>query len=394
MHTTMRTPGVEVPGAAFDGTEWLERTPMHVTPDLLTFNDGTAVDADAWPRRRDELFNAIIPHEYGGMPPAVESTEVLLRARSSPRNWPGVTYRTYDVRSRFADGRELSLTLKLWRPAGDGPFPVVLDGDGCWRYFNDDLVRQIVMRGTIAASFDRTEVAADSRDLFRQTGLYRLLPDASFGVLSAWAWAFHRCVDALLQLDDVRADGIAITGHSRGGKAVLLAGATDGRIAITNPNDSGIGGSGLNRLKVRGSEAVNSFFGSGNIFWFGKGFADYRHRDAELPYDQHFLHALVAPRLLLVTEAYEDHGANPPGSYLACQAARPVYQLLGRPEAIGWMVREGGHAHAPEDYQALLDFMDLHLHGRRTRNFQRTLYPDLEALLSGGSTEPRRDNAV
>ena len=118
------------------------------------------------------------------------------------------------------------------------------------------------------------------------------------------------------------------------------------------------------------------------IFWFGQAFADHRHRDHELPYDQHFLHALVAPRLLLATEAYEDKGANPPGSYAACQAARTAYELLGAPENIGWALREGGHAHSETDFKALLDFMDLHLHGLPVRrDFQRPLFPQLETLL-------------
>jgi hypothetical protein len=201
--------------------------------------------------------------------------------------------------------------------------------------------------------------------------------------LPAWAWAYHRCIDALVSMPQIRADGIAITGHSRGGKTVLLAGATDERIALTNPNNSGIGGSALNHLKIQDAETVDSFFGSGNIFWFGQAFADHRYRDHELPYDQHFLHALVAPRLLLVTEAYEDHAANPPGSYAACLGARAVYRLLGAPEKIGWALREGGHAHSPTDFEALLDFMDLHLHRRPVRrDFQRPLFPQLKTLLS------------
>lgn len=356
---------------------------MTVTPDLLTANDGTAVDAGRWARRRDELYQAIVPHEYGGMPPRGERTDVILRSRNTVRSWPGGVNCAYEVRTRFAGGGELSLTLSLWRPSGDGPFPVVLDGDRCWRYYDDQVVRQIVARGNIAASFDRTEAAADNKDAYRTTGLYRLMPDATFGVLSAWAWGFHRCVDALVTLPEVRADAIAITGHSRGGKTVLLAGATDERVAVTNPNGSGIGGASLNRLKAPGSERVDSFYESGNIFWFGQGFKDHRHRDAQLPYDQHFLHALVAPRGLLFTDAYEDHGANPPGTYAACQAARKVYDLLGRPRGIGWAIREGGHAHTPADYEALLDFMDLHLHGRAVRrDFQRPLFPHLDELLT------------
>ncbi len=358
------------------------RNAMPLMPDLLSFRDGGAVTAATWRQRRQELYDAIIPHEYGGMPPAGEGTEVIPRARVGVRRWPGVIYRTVEVRTRMGGGKEVSLTLSLWLPPGDGPFPVVLNGDGCWRSFDDDIARMIVDRGMIAASFDRTEAAADNKDRYRETGLYRLFPDAGFGALAAWAWAYHRCVDALCGMREVRTDAIAVSGHSRGGKTVLLAGATDERIAVTHPNDSGIGGSGLNRLKVEGSERVADFCEAGTIFWFGQGFRDHLHHDADLPYDQHFLHALVAPRPLLVTEAYEDHGANPPGSYAACRAARKVYALLGKADAIGWAVREGGHAHTPADFEALLDFMDRHVRGREVRrNFQRELYPNLGDLL-------------
>jgi len=241
----------------------------------------------------------------------------------------------------------------------------------------------VLARGNIAASFNRTAVAADNKDNYRDTGIYRLFPEAEFGVLSTWAWGYHRCIDVLGQIDAVRADQIAITGHSRGGKTVLLAGATDQRIAVTNPNDSGIGGSGLNHWKCERSEVVDDFIRVGSIFWFGKGFAEYRHRDREIPYDQHFLHALVAPRGLLVNEAYEDPGANPPGSYASCRAALPVYEMLGEKGNLGWALREGGHGHRPADFEALLDFTDRHFHGRDIRrDFQRELFPQLDELLS------------
>lgn len=359
------------------------RRGLRLTPNLLTASNGSPVDATAWPQRRIELERAIVPHEYGGMPPNGQSTIAVRRSHSTLRSWNGATYTVFEVRTTFADNRELSLTLSLWTPAGEGPFPVLLNGDGCWRYFDDTTVRHTVERGYIAASFDRTEAAADNKDLYRQTGLYRISPEASFGALSAWAWTYHRCVDVLVEMPQIRTDAIAISGHSRGGKAALLAGATDERIALTNANDSGTGGAGSNHLKAETAETVDSFFASGNIFWFGRGFADYRHRDGELPYDQHFLHALVAPRALLLTEAYEDRAANPPGSYLACLHAQEVYQLLGAPDKIGWAVREGGHSHSPSDFEALLDFMDLHFYKRSLRrNFQRTLFPAIDTLFT------------
>ena len=361
---------------------------MNVQPDLLTTRDGSTVDADSWPNRRKELADAIIPHEFGGMPPEHKSIDIIRRANSRIRHWPGVQYRTYEVRVLFPKNSEISLTLSLWIPPGDGPFPVLLDCDGCWRYFNDNVIQNVLERGNIAASVDRTEAAADNKDEYGHTGLYRLFPDAKFGVCSAWAWAIHRCVDGLMTLQDVNANAVAITGHSRGGKTAILAGATDERITLTNPNNSGIGGAGLNRLRMEGSEVVNSFFRSGNIFWFGKEYAAHRHRDAELPYDNHYLHALVAPRGLLLTEAYEDHSANPAGTYAAALSAQKAYNILNSKDAIGWAYRESGHGHTPEDYAALLDFMDRRLHGRELkRDFQRRLYPNLAELLQPPHTQ-------
>ncbi|NLL82746.1 MAG: hypothetical protein GX230_00720 [Lentisphaerae bacterium] len=352
-------------------------------PDLLTSANGAAVTANNWPARRSELTELILPHQFGGLPPKGERTEVLCRARSMPRDMPGIRFHIYEVRVFFDATRSLSFTLWLWLPPGEGPFPVLLDGDGCWRYFHSPrVVQQIVARGNIAALIDRTEVAADNPPEHRKSGLYRFFPDAEFAQLSVWAWAMQRAVDALLTLPQVRTDAIAVTGHSRGGKTALLAGATDERIALTNPNCSGIGGAGLHRLKGAGSETINSFYGSGNIVWFGELFRKCRYRDAELPYDNHFLHAMVAPRLLLITDAYEDPGANPAGTYAACLDARRVFELLDAPQSIAWCIREGGHAHLPQDYDTLLDMMDRHFHGRTVkRNFQRKLFPELKTLL-------------
>ncbi len=135
---------------------------MNVKPDLLTFHDGSTVDAASWPRRRKELADAIIPHEFGGMPPAHESVAIIRRATSRVRQWQGIQYCTYEIRTQFPGGGEISLTLSLWKPPGDGPFSVLLDADGCWRYFNDDVIYKVLERGYIAASLDRTEAAADN----------------------------------------------------------------------------------------------------------------------------------------------------------------------------------------------------------------------------------------
>ena len=110
-----------------------------IEPALLLHNDGTKVSRASWNRRREELYEAIVPHEYGGMPPIPQETECVLLSKSAVRGEGGIGFHTYEVRSRFEEG-ELSFLLNLWIPVGDGPYPVVLDGDGCWRYFNDDVI--------------------------------------------------------------------------------------------------------------------------------------------------------------------------------------------------------------------------------------------------------------
>ena len=208
-----------------------ELLPVSVTPDLLTTQAGAGVkDAGAWRQRRQELKDIIVPHEFGGMPPEPTRVDTTVMTDANIRQWqdwlPGVKHRILEAYVVLPTGGTLSLTVKLWIPPGKGPFPVLLDCDACWRYFNDDVVRSVLERGNIAASFDRTQAAADNKDAYRNTGLYRHYPDAEFMVTSAWAWGCHRAVDALLTQPEVHKDGIALTGHSRGGKCALLAGAT------------------------------------------------------------------------------------------------------------------------------------------------------------------------
>lgn len=260
--------------------------------------------------------------------------------------------------------RPFSFLLYLFIPPGQGPFPVVLCGDACWRYMNDAVVTEVLRRGNILAQFNRVEIVPDIYRADRTSGLYRAYPEGCYGALSAWAWGYHRCIDALITMEVVDRARIAIVGHSRGGKTVLLAGATDERIALTCANDSGAGGAGCYRWPGPESEKLADLIRA-VPYWLGPRMKEFVDKENELPFDQHFLKALVAPRSLLTVEALGDLWANPTGTWQTHLAAREVYRFLGAEDRIGIWFREGEHNHGEVDWKAFLDFMDWQLRGQK-----------------------------
>jgi len=317
-------------------------------PALLVGQDGRPVTVlSQWPARRDELHRLSIPLAYGRWPAIPRVTGCTLLHLATVRTLGDARLWTCRV---TADGAHAFL-MRLFAPAGAGPFPVVLHGDGCWQYASDTVIAELLHRSYAFAQFNRVEVAPDMPG-----------PGQPVAALAAWAWAYHRAVDAVLQFDLVDATRIAVVGHSRGGKAALLAGATDARIALTSANNSGAGGAGCWRWRGPGAESLANIT-QAFPYWFGPDLAAWAAREHALPFDQHFLKALVAPRALLTTEALDDHWANPLGTWHTHQAAREVYTWLGAPQQLAIRYRPGGHAHAPADWTALLDFADHVFHG-------------------------------
>ena len=92
-------------------------------------------------------------------------------------------------------------------------------------------------------------------------------------------------------------------------------------------------------------------------FWLGQDMKPYMGRESDLPFDQHMLKALVAPRILIDTEALSDAWANPYGTYVTYEMAKEVYKLLGAEENMLIHYRDGYHYHKPEDFAILLNVM-------------------------------------
>jgi hypothetical protein len=168
-------------------------------------------------------------------------------------------------------------------------------------------------------------------------GQPRTLDD--WGALSAWGWGASRMLDYFETDKAVDAKRVGITGHSRYGKAALVAMAFDERIAIGYISSSGQGGAKLHRRKYGETieNVANSFY-----HWMAGNYLQYTARWDTMPVDSHELIALCAPRPVFLSAGNNPGPVNPDGtvtindawvdakgSFLAAVGAGPVYRLLG-----------------------------------------------------------------
>jgi hypothetical protein len=252
-------------------------------------------------------------------------------------------------------------------------------------------VPYLIERGYALATFYNGDVDGDRPD---ERGIQNQFPGQAgadqTGTIAAWAWGLQRAVDYLVTDPALDQRRIVVTGHSRLGKAALLAAAFDERIALAIPHQAGSGGSAPSRTKVRPAEAPNPAPGQpyrkpaetvkqlNEKFphWFNARFKEFNDQPDRLPFDQHCLVALCAPRPVLFTNGREDTWINPAGQFEVLRGAASVYQLLGAGDfrfselppnghlidgTLGYFLRPGAHSLKSEDWKAFLDFADKQL---------------------------------
>ena len=360
---------------------------MGELPNPFIFNDGTELtDPADWARRRAEIYKDAIELQYGTMPPAPEFPTVepiYLGGRGGLNSYRIVT---------GTKQNPITFTMYIFKARTKEKAPAVISGDMCFPYaFDKAYVNTFIDNDINFVTFNRTELAHDVARynldrLDRASGEYaagdkiyegiatgncggqvkKAYPEYTFGAVGAWAWGYSRCVDALEILGNVDMDLLVFTGHSRGGKTAALAGAIDERAAIVNPNATCSGAYSSYRIHIEAKTEDGSLKKSeplSNIFhhfpaWMGQGMKDYIGREQELPFDAHFLKAMVAPRVLFVSEAASAIMANPVGSYQTTEAAAEVFRFLGCEQNLIWYFRRGGHGQTVEDLEQLVNVID------------------------------------
>ncbi|HZE98526.1 MAG TPA: acetylxylan esterase [Planctomycetota bacterium] len=198
--------------------------------------------------------------------------------------------------------------------------------------------------------------------------------DTACGAIAMWAWGIHRMIDYLVTLPELDKSRIAVTGHSRLGKTALLAAAFDDRVALAIPHQAGCGGTGPSRSKNPKAESVKRI-NTSFPHWFDDHFKKFNDEMDKLPFDQHCLLAICAPRPVLYTNGVEDQWANPDGQFEMLKAAAPVYKLYGIDalatselppvgklvdSTLGYYIRTGPHVSDPDYWKIFLDYADRH----------------------------------
>lgn len=291
------------------------------------------------------------------------------------------TLKTVRLTVCFQEG-EASFPLWLMVPNRTGSHPLFVHinfhPEMPTRYLPAEEIRD---RGYAILAIEHNAVSPDAQDGFA-TGLGALLRKVARtdgisqsqlpGKIAIWAWVASRALDWALEQPEICSSRIAVIGHSRLGKAALLCGALDQRIACIIANASGCSGAAITRGKAGEhiADIVRSY-----PYWFCEAYQQYANKESALPFEQDWLLAVLAPRLLVIGDAVKDVWCDPVHEYLSCASAGKAREWLGEkglihpdrlPEVgetlhegnIGYHLRNGEHYLSREDWNRYMNFLD------------------------------------
>jgi len=405
--------------ADFPAPELLPNSPT--LPEALVMRDGARVmTREEWTDRRAPELRALFAHYmYGARPEAgtvagkliredklalggkgtlrevlvdcgLEAPVHLLVVIPNHRSVPAACFLGMNFNGNFQllDDPKMQMPQGWTRESFPGAEPNRAAAAGRGKQKEAWAIEQSIDRGYAVASFYSGDVVPDDKVLaeaalktFRKS-LGDERGPAETATIMAWSWGFSRMLDYLLTVPEIDGKRVAVVGHSRNGKTALLAAAFDTRIAMAIPSQAGCGGSAPSRVapelaapKAGGRPQAETVAVINKAFphWFCGHFKAFNDAPERLPFDQHELIALCAPRPVLLSNATEDLWANPAGQFEMLRAADPVYRLvagdgLGAEKMpvtgsllnsrLGYFIREGKHSMTTPDWKVWLDYAD------------------------------------
>ena len=281
---------------------------------------------------REAMLNVLLSEEYGYVREEELTTHYEIESEREKNHLYAGKCRKH-IRLRFFMqrlGKVASFPVDVFLPVArdsDVPLIVALDFpltiDRCFCP-----IEELMDRGVAIARVDFTEITSDDDDLENgAAGLWTdRTDDRAPGKLAIWAYAARLIGHAMIEQRLVRPDMLYVSGHSRLGKTALLAAAQDTVFAGVLANNSGCSGAAISRETTGENIArICKNFG----FFFNRRYPTYADREHEMPFDQHYLLALIAPRKLCVITGELDIWADTEAQYLACEAASVAYEKMG-----------------------------------------------------------------
>lgn len=368
---------------------------MHLCPELDALrNPAFALPSPPALRPRDEALDFFERNVFGRIPEAARRP--TLRFDEISPDAPAMDGRAVRrrIRVRYAGpGGEGCFDILAFIPASasaSSPVPATLllcnraprenmDPERKLRTTFWDAER-IVSRGWAAIALHVGSIVPDTADgfdgylqsLFLAPGETKTLD--SWGTIAAWAWCGSRAMDWIETENRIDRHRVMVAGHSRGGKTALWCAAQDERFAMAVSNCSGCGGAKLNRTDLPASEHIAQLVAN-FPHWFCGSFAAFAGRDNTLPFDQHQLLALLAPRKLYVSSATLDPWAGQPGEFLAAKAASQAWRTANRSglpaqaefpapdvpifgDGVAYHIHTGPHTILASDWDHWIDFAE------------------------------------
>ncbi len=307
----------------------------------LEFSDATRVQsADDWDRRRAEIRSEWVSL-LGPWPALITEPQVKILQAERREN---ITQ--YQVSFDWVPNEQTTGYLLI--PDGESPRPAVVTvfyepetaiGLGV---ANRDFALQLARRGFVTLSIGTTDASqAKTYSLY-----YPSIDDAQVAPLSMLGYAAANAWYVLADRPEVDASRIGIVGHSFGGKWAMFASCLFDKFACAAWSDPGI-------VFDEGRESVNYW----EPWYLGYHPKPWRKRGlitADNPafglypklraanHDLQELHALMAPRPLLVSGGSED----PPRRWEALNHLIEINRILGYSNRVGMTNRP---EHAPND---------------------------------------------